>query len=119
METPALCPTRVTHLHRSPVQHYGEHRSYSRYVDVDELPRLSWWVRPFARFEAADHFDGTPGDTLRDRVDAVLARHEVFLPGGRITALLMPRVMGRSFNPLSLFWCHYATGELRCIVAEI
>lgn len=119
METPALYPTRVTHLHRSPVQHYGEHRSYSWYVDVDELPRLSWWVRPFARFEAADHFDGTPGDTLRDRVDAVLARHGVFLPGGRVTALLMPRVMGRSFNPLSLFWCHDATGELRCIVAEI
>jgi DUF1365 family protein len=27
--------------------------------------------------------------------------------------------MGRSFNPLSLFWCHDATGELRCVVAEI
>ena len=117
--TPALYPTRVTHLHRSPVQHYAEHRSYSWYVDVDELPRLPWWVRPFARFEASDHFDGTPDQTLRQRVDAVLARHGVFLPGGRVTALVTPRVLGRAFNPLSLFWCHDAAGDLRCVVAEV
>ena len=119
VETPALYPTRVTHLHRSPVQHYGEHRSYSWYVDIDDLPRLPRWVRPFARFEAADHFDGAPQDTLRQRVDTVLARHGVFIPGGRVTALLLPRVLGRSFNPLSLFWCHDADGELRCVVAEV
>lgn len=117
--TPALYPTRVTHLHRSPVQHYAEHRSYSWYVDVDELPRLPWWARPFARFEASDHFDGTPEQTLRQRVDAVLARHGVVLPGGRVTALVTPRVLGRAFSPLSLFWCHDSAGILRCVVAEV
>jgi DUF1365 family protein len=110
--TPALYPTLVTHLHRSPVQHYAEHRSYSWYVDVDALPRLPWWARPFARFEAADQA------TLRQRVDAVLARHGVFIPGGRVTALLMPRVLGRSYSPLSLFWCHDSAGVVRCVVAE-
>jgi len=43
----------------------------------------------------------------------------VFLPGGRITALLLPRVLGRAFNPLSLFWCHDVAGALRCVVAEV
>ena len=33
----ALYPTRVTHLHRSPVQHYAEHRSYTWYVDLDAV----------------------------------------------------------------------------------
>ena len=117
--TPALYPTRVTHLHRSPVHHYAEHRSYSWYVDIDELPMLPWWLRPFARFDGADHFTGGPNETLRQRVDAFLASHDVFLPGGRITALLLPRVLGRAFNPLSLFWCHDATGALRCVVAEV
>jgi len=117
--TPALYPTRVTHLHRSPVHHYAEHRSYSWYVDIDELPRLPWWLRPFARFDGADHFTGGPNETLRQRVDAFLATHDVFLPGGRITALLLPRVLGRAFNPLSLFWCHDAAGALRCVVAEV
>lgn len=117
--TPALYATRVAHLHRSPIQHYAEHRSYSWYVDVDELPRLPRWLRPFAGFEPADHFDGTPGQSLRQRVDAELARHGVFIPGGRVTALLTPRVLGRAFSPLSLFWCHDAVGELRCVVAEV
>ena len=117
--TSALYPTRVTHLHRSPVQHYAEHRSYTWHVDLDDLPQLPRWLRPFARFEGADHFDGKSGDTIRQRVDAFLATHGVFLPGGRITAMLMPRVLGRAFNPLSLFWCHDAGGALRCVVAEV
>ncbi|MFM9035828.1 MAG: DUF1365 family protein [Mycobacterium sp.] len=117
--TPALYPTRITHLHRSPVHHYAEHRSYGWYVDVDDLPHLPGWARPFARFEAADHLDGAPGDSLRQRVDAFLARRGVFIPGGRVTALLMPRVLGRAFNPLSLFWCHDAAGAARCVIAEV
>lgn len=117
--TPALYTTRVTHLHRSPVQHYAEHRNYGWYVDVDDLPQLPWWLRPFARFEAADHFDGTPDQSLRQRVDAILARHGVFIPGGRVTALLTPRVLGRAFSPVSVFWCHDAAGELRCVMAEL
>lgn len=115
----ALYPTRVTHLHRSPVQHYAEHRSYSWFVDVDELPQLPRWLRPFARFDAADHLHGAPHETLRQRVESVLADNHVHLPGGRITAMLMPRVLGRAFNPLSLFWCHDAAGVLRCVVAEV
>lgn len=115
----ALYPTRVTHLHRSPVHHYGEHRSYSWYVDIDDMPRLPWLLRPFARFEATDHLDGSPQDTLRQRVDTFLARNGVSLPGGRVTALLMPRVLGRTFAPLSLFWCHDETGALRAVIAEV
>ncbi|WP_082690694.1 DUF1365 family protein [Mycobacterium sp. M26] len=117
--TPALYRTRITQLRRSPVHHYGERSSYSWYVDVDELPTLPWWLRPFARFEAVDHFTGTDNDTLRQRVDGFLAEHGIYLPGGRTTALLMPRVLGRAFNPLSLFWCHDASGELRCVIAEV
>ena len=119
MLTPALYRTRITHLRRSPVHHYNERSSYSWYVDVDELPRVPWWLRPFARFEAADHFNGADSETLRQRVDAFLADNGIYLNGGRVTALLMPRVLGRAFNPLSLFWCHDADGALRCVVAEM
>ncbi len=117
--SPGVYPIRVTHLHRSPVQHFAEHRSYSWYVDVDDLPRLPSWARPFARFEAADHLEGTPGDTLRQRVDSFLARNGVFIPGGRVTALLMPRVLGSAFSPLSLFWCQDSAGITRCVIAEV
>ncbi|WP_245233861.1 DUF1365 domain-containing protein [Mycobacterium sp. PS03-16] len=116
--TPALYQTRITHLRRAPVHHYFEHNSYSWYVDVDDLPRLPGWVRPFARFDARDHFDGAPEDTLRTRVDAVLADRGIDLGGGRVTALLQPRVLGYTFNPLSLYWCHDTRGVLRHVIAE-
>jgi DUF1365 family protein len=121
--TPALYRIRVTHLRRAPVHHYFEHRSYSWYVDLDHLPRLPRWLRPFARFDARDHFQDPPadvaGDSLRQRIDAFLADRGVGLPGGTITALLQARVLGYVFNPLSLYWCHDAQGVLRHVVAEV
>ena len=119
MLTPALYRTRITHLRRAPVHHYFEHRSYSWYVDIDRLPQLPRWLRPFARFEARDHFDGEPNTTLRQRIDAFLADRGIDLQGGTITALLQARVLGYAFNPLSLYWCHDADGVLRHVVAEV
>ena len=123
MLTPALYRTRVTHLRRAPVHHYFEHRSYSWYVDLDYLPRLPRWLRPFARFDPRDHFQdppaGEPNDSLRQRIDAFLADRGIQLPGGTVTALLQARVLGYVFNPLSLYWCHDAQGVLRHVVAEV
>ena len=119
MLTPAIYRTRITHLRRAPVHHYFEHRSYSWYVDIDRLPELPRWLRPFARFEASDHLDGAPDDTLRQRVDNFLADHGIDLRGGTVTALLQARVLGYVFNPLSLFWCHDADGVLRHVIAEV
>jgi DUF1365 family protein len=121
MTTPAIYRTRVTHLRRAPVHHYFEHKSYSWYVDLDDLPVLPAWLRPFAKFEARDHLEAPQSgpDTLRSRVDAFLATHDIALPGGRITALMQARVLGYVFNPLSIFWCHDAEGILRAVVAEV
>jgi uncharacterized protein len=116
---PALYRTRITHLRRAPVHHYFEHRGYSWYVDIDNLPRLPRWLRSFARIDATDHFDGEPTDTLRRRVDDFLASRDIELPGGTVTGLLQARVLGYVYNPLSLYWCHDADGVLRHVVAEV
>lgn len=115
----ALYRTRITHLRRAPVHHYFEHRSYSWFVDLDALPRLPRWLRPFARFDARDHLWESADDTLRGRVDAFLASKGIELPGGSVTALMHAKVLGYVFNPLSLFWCHDANGVLRCVIAEV
>jgi len=106
-------------LRRAPVHHYFEHRGYCWYVDVDRLPELPRWLRPFARFEPGAHLDGGPQDSLRNRIDAFLARHGVDLHGGRITALLQASVLGHVFNPVTLYWCHDAEGMLRHVVVEM
>lgn len=119
MLTPAIYRTTITHSRQAPVRHSFEYRSYSWYIDIDELPALPWWLRPFARFRAQDHFTGAPGDSLRERVDAYLAAHDVSLAGGRVTALLQARVLGYVFNPISVFWCHDRDGALRHVIAEV
>ena len=116
--TPAIYRTRITHCRQVPVHHAFEYRSYSWYVDVDDLPRLPWWLRPFARFRADDHFSDGNG-SLRDRVSALFADHDLPAPEGRITALLQARVFGYVFNPLSVFWCHDRDGRLRHVIAEV
>jgi uncharacterized protein len=123
MLTSALYRTRITHLRRAPVHHYFEHHGYSWYVDIDRLPQLPRWLRPFARFDASDHLwasqTGGPNDSLRQRIDAFLAERGIDLHGGRITALMQARVLGYVFNPLTLYWCHDTQGVVRHIVAEV
>jgi uncharacterized protein len=115
----SLYRTRITHLRRAPVHHYFEHRSYSWFVDIDALPRLPRWLRPFAEFDARDHLWEAEDDTLRGRVEAFLASKGVDIPRGRITALMHARVLGYVFNPLSLYWCHDTNGMLRYVIAEV
>ena len=119
MLTPALYRTQITHLRQAPVRHSFTYRGYSWYIDLDNMPQLPWWLRPFARFEVADHFSGTSKDSLRQRLDAFLASQGIDLGGGQVTALLQARVLGQVFNPLSLYWCHDADGVLRHTVAEV
>ncbi|MGV0476369.1 DUF1365 family protein [Mycobacterium kansasii] len=119
MLTPAIYRTTITHSRRAPVHHSFEYRSYSWYIDVDELPRLPWWLRTFARFRADDHFTGTPHGSLRDRLEAFFTDRGVAVPDGRITALLQARVLGHVFNPLSVYWCHDRDGRVCHVVAEV
>ncbi|GAB7141989.1 DUF1365 domain-containing protein [Mycobacterium riyadhense] len=119
MLTPAIYRTTITHFRQVPVQHAFEYQSYSWYVDIDDLPRLPRWLRPFARFHADDHFAQHSRGSLRDRLEAFFADHDVTVPDGRITALLQARVFGYVFNPISIFWCHDRDGSLRHVIAEV
>lgn len=114
----AIYRTSIAHVRRTPLKNAFTYRSYSWYVDVDRLPTLPRPLRPLAGFAVADHL-GDPGGTLRGNVERFLATRGIALDGGRITMLASARVFGHVFNPLSLFWCHDAAGELRCVVAEV
>lgn len=133
---PALYLTRIRHVRKDPVQHEFEYRGYSWFFDVENPPVLPIPLRPFASFHAADHLAPTRGeidahgdtgaarhngkrDDLRGRLDDFLARHDVDCADGRITALMNARMFGYVFDPLTVFWCHDAGGELRCVIAEV
>lgn len=120
MTAPAIYRTRIRHVRGGPIRHAFEYRGYSWFVDLDDVPRLPVWLRPFARFDARDHFDRSPTPvTLRAGLDAVLAEAGIDPRERRVTALLGARVLGHVFNPLSLYWCHDRDGTLDCVVAEV
>ncbi|MCS7478751.1 DUF1365 domain-containing protein [Umezawaea endophytica] len=118
MTVPALYDGSVVHVRREHLARVFQHRLYMWLVDLDELPSLPWWVRPFSGFRASDH-TGLPDRSIRQNIDAWLLTRGVRLDGGRILMLSSARVLGHVFNPLSIFWCHRADGALECAVAEV
>ena len=118
MTRPALYRAEIGHTRHVPPHREFRHRTYLWLVDLDELPRLPRWLRPFARFRAADHL-GRPDRSIRANLDAWLAGRGVALAGGRVLMLAHARVAGHVFNPITLYWCHHPDGALACVVAEV
>lgn len=118
---PALYEAEVAHIRTKALHNAFSHRVYLWLVDLDDLPRLPRWLAPFARFEARDHrHDGDdPARSIRDNLTDWLTDAGVHLDGGRILMLANARSLGHVFNPISLFWCHRADGDLECVVAEV
>ncbi|GGU70097.1 DUF1365 domain-containing protein [Lentzea flava] len=108
----------ITHARRELIDRTFSHRAYMWLVDLDELPRLPWWVKPFARFESRDHL-GSPEKSIRENLTEWLADRGIELGGGQVLMLANARVLGYVFNPLSVYWCHDASGALVCVVAEV
>lgn len=118
VDTPALYDATVVHTRRARLKRRFSHPVYMWLVDVDALPELPWWMRPLASFRAEDHL-GSPERSISENVRNWLASNEVKLDGGRILMLANARTFGYVFNPLSVFWCYDASGELACIVTEV
>ncbi|MFF4102818.1 DUF1365 domain-containing protein [Streptomyces sp. NPDC001903] len=117
-QVPALYASEVRHTRSAPVRYALGHRTYLWLVDVDDLPDLPRILRPFARFDARDHFSGdAPG--LRAGLDAYLTSQGVHSADGRALMLAHARVLGHVFNPLTVYWCHDSSDRLVCVVAEV
>jgi DUF1365 family protein len=93
------------------------YRTWLWFVDLDDPPRLPL-LRPLGQLRARDHA-GDPRASLRANVDAFLAEEGVDLRGGRVTMLTAARSLGHVFNPLTVYWCHDAAGDLVRVIAEV
>ncbi|WP_026315920.1 DUF1365 domain-containing protein [Actinokineospora enzanensis] len=117
MTSAALYHARVRHIRHERIKTRFEHSVYMWLVDLDDLPRLPRWLRPFARFAARDHL-GDPALSIKDNLTRWLAGQGIEVRG-QVLMLTNARVLGYVFNPLTVFWVHDATGALDCVVAEV
>jgi DUF1365 family protein len=65
-----------------------------------------------------DHGDGS-ARPLRVQIEAMIAARGLAVPAGPMRMLSMPRVLGRAFNPLTVYYCHDAAGRLAVVVYEV
>jgi len=124
-EAAALYFGEVMHARLKPMGHRFSYRVMSLLIDLDRFSEADRQSRLFGvnraalySFHEADHGerDGSP---LRAYVQRCAAKHEIDLAGGRVWLLCYPRLLGYTFNPLSVYFCYRADGALALLVYEV
>jgi len=115
----------VMHARLKPMGHRFSYRVMSLLIDLDRLeapdrqsPLFGVNRAALFSFREADHGnrDGSP---LRAYAQACAAERGIDLSGGRVLLLCYPRLLGYTFNPLSVYFCYRAGGELALIIYEV
>jgi uncharacterized protein len=121
----ALYIGAVMHARLKPVGHRFSYRVMSLLIDLDRLDiadRQSMLFgvnrRALYSFYEADHGD-RDGSSLRFYAQRCAAGHGIDLSGGRVLLLCYPRLMGYTFNPLSVYFCYHANGEPALVIYEV
>ena len=117
--TPALVVGWVRHTRREKMNRKFQHKTYQWLVDLDALPNFPWYLKPFTGFSAGDHL-GDPTRSIKENVEHFLELNDVTLvPSARILMLANARILGYTFDPLSVFWYLDAKGTPICVLAEV
>jgi uncharacterized protein len=114
---------RVSHTRVKPRKHALAYRVFMLLVDLDELPALgrlkTLGVGRFNLFGFDPRRFGDGSRTpLKTQVEATLAAAGI-AHGGPVRMLAMPQILGRAFNPLTVYFCHRSDGALSAILYEV
>ena len=121
----ALFRGRVMHRRLRPKRHRLIYRLAMLLLDLDELDALDCRLRLFSvnrfnlfSFNPRDHGDGSP-TPLSDQVARQLTLAGITVEGLKVSLLTMPRMLGFAFNPISLYFCADAAGQLVAMLYEV
>ncbi|HJZ22728.1 MAG TPA: DUF1365 domain-containing protein [Bradyrhizobium sp.] len=115
----------VMHARLKPIGHRFSYRVMSLLIDLDRLAEADRQSPLFGvnrpalySFSETDHGD-RDGSPLAHYARRRGAEHGVDLTGGRVQLLCYPRLFGYAFNPLSVYFCYRADGELALMIYEV
>ena len=125
LEAAALYFGKVMHARLKPTGHRFNYRVMSLLIDLDRLAAADRQSPLFGvnraalyGFHEADHGD-RDGSSLRGYAHRCAAELGIDLTGGRVLLLCYPRLFGYTFNPLSVYFCYRADGELALLIYEV
>jgi hypothetical protein len=115
----------VMHARLKPVGHRFSYRVMSLLIDLDRLDEANRQCQLFGvnraalySFHEADHGE-RDGSSLRAYAQGRAREHGISLTGGRVWLLCYPRLLGYTFNPLSVYFCNGADGALALVIYEV
>jgi len=121
----ALYVGEVMHARLKPVCHRFSYRVMSLLIDLDRLadadrqsPLFGVNRAALYSFHEADH-GKRDGSSLRAYAQNCAAERGIDLTGGRVLLLCYPRLLGYTFNPLSVYFCYRADGALALLIYEV
>lgn len=121
----ALYVGEVMHARLKPVGHRFNYRVMSLLIDLDRLevadrqtPLFGVNRRALYSFHESDHGE-RDGSSLRLYVQRCASEHGIDLTGGRVLLMCYPRLLGYTFNPLSVYFCYDANGHPALLIYEV
>jgi DUF1365 family protein len=121
----ALYVGEVMHARLKPVGHRFNYRVMSLLIDLGRLevadrqtPLFGVNRRALYSFHEADHGE-RDGSSLRLYAQRCASEHGIDLTGGQVLLLCYPRLLGYTFNPLSVYFCYDASGQLALLIYEV
>jgi len=114
----------VNHTRFKPVKHFLNYKTFSLFIDLDEIEQLDKSISIFSHnkfnifsFYNKDHGD-RDGNCLKKWVIFNLKKYKIEGNISKIKILCYPRIFGYVFNPLSIFYC-YENDKLKSIFYEV
>ena len=114
----------VTHTRFKPVKHHLKYKTFSIFLDLDEIEKLDKLIPIFSfnkfnifSFYNKDHGD-RDGQSLKQWVLDNIKKFNIDNKINKIRLLCYPRIFGYVFNPLSIFYC-YENETLKAIFYEV
>ena len=114
----------VTHKRFKPVKHFLKYKTFSFFIDLDEIEKLDKnnFIFSFNRFNIFSFYNKDHGDrdgkSLKNWVMDNLIKFKISENINKIKLLCYPRIFGYVFNPLSIFYC-YQNEKLKVIFYEV
>ncbi len=115
----------VFHKRLRPRIHSLKLTVFSVLLDIDEVQQLQnkMWLFSHNRFNLFSFYDKdfgeNPEEPLSDFVRRKLLEVNISTRPSQIMLSCYPRVLGRSFNPISLFYCFDEHGRLFAVIHEV